>query len=130
MVSPGSAAVTGCSGECWLYMRRSCLVQGHDKRGTCTVVSEEHVPSVLYRRWEEIIISSISPLCMVSTDISLMHGVYTYIPETNHVPREHCVATILMLLFMVRRSLVPTLIPSLRYHFPQYVCSAQCGCFL
>ena len=30
--------------------------------------------------------SSVSPLCRV----------YTYIPETNHVPREHCVATILM----------------------------------
>jgi hypothetical protein len=25
-----------------------------------------------------------------------MQGIYTYIPETNHVPREHCVATILM----------------------------------
>jgi len=26
--------------------------------------------------------------------ISFMQGIYTYIPETNHVPREHCVATI------------------------------------
>jgi hypothetical protein len=25
-----------------------------------------------------------------------MQGIYTYIPETNHVPREHYVATILM----------------------------------
>jgi hypothetical protein len=25
-----------------------------------------------------------------------MQGIYTYIPETNHVPRKHCVATILM----------------------------------
>jgi hypothetical protein len=25
-----------------------------------------------------------------------MQGIYTYIPETNHIPREHCVATILM----------------------------------
>jgi hypothetical protein len=25
-----------------------------------------------------------------------MQGIYTYIPETNHVPREHCVATIPM----------------------------------
>jgi hypothetical protein len=23
-----------------------------------------------------------------------MQGIYTYIPETNHVPREHCVETI------------------------------------
>jgi hypothetical protein len=25
-----------------------------------------------------------------------MQGIYTYISETNHVPREHYVATILM----------------------------------
>jgi hypothetical protein len=25
-----------------------------------------------------------------------MQGIHTYIPETNHVPREHWVATILM----------------------------------
>jgi hypothetical protein len=25
-----------------------------------------------------------------------MKGIYTYIPETNHVSREHCVATNLM----------------------------------
>jgi hypothetical protein len=25
-----------------------------------------------------------------------MQGIYTYIPETNHGPRECCVATILM----------------------------------
>jgi len=41
--------------------------------------------------------------------ISFMQGIYTYIPETNHVPKEHCVATILMQLFMVRISLVPAL---------------------
>jgi len=40
-----------------------------------------------------------------------MQGIYTYIPETNHVPREQCVATILMLLFMVHISLVPALTP-------------------
>ena len=28
--------------------------------------------------------------------ISFMQGIYSYIPETNHVPREHCVAAILM----------------------------------
>jgi len=44
----------------------------------------------------------------------LLQGVYTYIPETKHVPREHFVAAILMLLFMVRRSLVSALTPSLR----------------
>jgi hypothetical protein len=33
--------------------------------------------------------------------ISLMQGIYTYIPETNHVPKEYNVAAILSLLFMV-----------------------------
>jgi hypothetical protein len=30
-----------------------------------------------------------------------MQGIYTYIPETNHVPWEYIVAAILSLLFMV-----------------------------
>jgi hypothetical protein len=34
-----------------------------------------------------------------------MQGIYTYIPEINHAPMEHCDAVILM--FMVRISLVP-----------------------
>jgi len=57
-----------------------------------------------------------------------MQGIYTYIPETNHVPREHCVATILMLLFMVRISLVPALTPLYLYvstyyyyYYPRYL---------
>ena len=47
--------------------------------------------------------------------ISFMQGIYTYIPETNHVPREHRVAAILMLLFMVLISLVLTLTPLYSY---------------
>ena len=38
-----------------------------------------------------------------------MQGIYTYIRETNYVPREYSVAAILLLLFMVRISLVPVL---------------------
>ena len=38
-----------------------------------------------------------------------MQGIYTYIPETNYVPREYSVAAILLLLFMVRISLVTVL---------------------
>ena len=30
-----------------------------------------------------------------------MQDIYTYIPETNYVPREYSVAAILLLLFMV-----------------------------
>ena len=39
--------------------------------------------------------------------ISFMQGIYTYIPETNHVPREYSVSAILSLLFMLPISLVP-----------------------
>ena len=38
-----------------------------------------------------------------------MQGIYTYIPETNYVPREYNVAAILLLLFMVLISLVSVL---------------------
>ena len=30
-----------------------------------------------------------------------MQGIYTYIPDTNYLPREYSVAAILLLLFMV-----------------------------
>ena len=59
--------------------------------------------------------------------ISFMQGIYTYIPETNYVPREYSVAAILLLLFMVLILLVSVL--NLSY-FLKYVCSAQYGCFL
>jgi uncharacterized membrane protein len=36
-----------------------------------------------------------------------MQGIYTYIPETNHVPKQYNVAAILSLLFMVPISLAP-----------------------
>ena len=38
--------------------------------------------------------------------ISFMQGIYTYIPETNYVPREYSVAAILLFLFMMLISLV------------------------
>ena len=43
-----------------------------------------------------IIIIIIIIIILIIIDISIMQGIYTYIPETNHVPREHCVATVLM----------------------------------
>jgi len=36
-----------------------------------------------------------------------MHGIYTYIPETNYVPREYSVAAILLLLLMVLIIIIP-----------------------
>ena len=38
-----------------------------------------------------------------------MQGIYTHIPETNYVPREHGVAAILLFLFMVLISLLAVL---------------------
>ena len=38
-----------------------------------------------------------------------MQCIYTYIPETNSVPREYSIAAILLLLFMVLISLVSVL---------------------
>jgi hypothetical protein len=38
-----------------------------------------------------------------------MQGIYTYIPETNHVPKEHNAAAILSLLFIVPISLAAAL---------------------
>ena len=38
-----------------------------------------------------------------------MQGVYTYIPETNYVPKEYSVAAILLLPFMVLISLLSVL---------------------
>jgi len=41
--------------------------------------------------------------------VSFMQGIFTYIPETNYVPREYSVAAILLLLFLVLTSLVSVL---------------------
>jgi len=38
-----------------------------------------------------------------------MQDIYSYIPKTNYVPREHSVAVILLLLFVVLISLVSVL---------------------
>ena len=48
---------------------------------------------------------------MIIIIITFMQGNYTYIPETNYVPREYSVAAILLLLFTVLMSLVSVLSP-------------------
>jgi hypothetical protein len=63
--------------------------------------------------------------------LSFMQGIYTCIPETNHVPKEYSVAAILLLLFMVPISLVPVLVPMYFYISTfRSMCSAQYGRFL
>jgi len=55
------------------------------------------------------IIIIINIIIIIIIIISIMQGIYTYIPETNYVPREYSVAAILLLLFMVLISLVSVL---------------------
>jgi hypothetical protein len=47
-----------------------------------------------------------------------MHGIYTHIPETNHVPKQYNVAAILSLLFMVPITLASVL--ALMYFYIYY----------
>ena len=60
-------------------------------------------------RLQCIIIIIIIIITITIIIISFMQGIYTYIPETNHVPREYSVSALLSLLFMVSISLVPAL---------------------
>jgi hypothetical protein len=58
--------------------------------------------------WTTIIIIII--IIIIGKDtISFMQGIYTYIPETTNVPKQHNVAAILSLLFMVPISLAAAL---------------------
>ena len=54
-------------------------------------------------------ISVIIIIIIIIVVVSFMQGIYTYISETDYVPREYSVAAILLLLFMVLMSLVPVL---------------------
>jgi hypothetical protein len=56
-----------------------------------------------------IIIIIISSSSIGKYTISFMQVIYTYIPETNHVPKEYSVAAILSLLFMAPVSLASAL---------------------
>jgi len=63
--------------------------------------------------------------------ISFMQGIYTYIHETNFVPREYSVAAIMLYYswcYIVSSSVESIVL--LHKYFPKYVCSAQYGCFL
>ena len=62
-----------------------------------------------------IIIIIIIIIIVIVIVISFTQGIYTYIPETNHVSREYSVSVILSLLFMVPISLVPAL--ALLYYY-------------
>ena len=58
-----------------------------------------------------------------------MQGIYTYIPETNYVPKEYSVAAILLLLFMVLISLVSVL-NLLHFYISTFEVCVQCPIWL
>jgi hypothetical protein len=44
-----------------------------------------------------------------SSSSPFKQSIYTYVPETNYVPRQYSVASVLLFLFMVHTSLAPVL---------------------
>jgi hypothetical protein len=55
--------------------------------------SDQREPVIVYMH---IIIIIIIIIIINILGISFTQGICTYIHETNHIPRRHCVATILM----------------------------------
>ena len=49
----------------------------------------------------DIIIIMMMMMMMMIIIISFMQGIYTYIPETNHVPREYSVSGIVITIYGV-----------------------------
>jgi hypothetical protein len=54
-----------------------------------------------------VIVIVVTIIIIIIIIISFMPSIYTYIPETNYVPRKYSVAAILLFLFMVHTSLAP-----------------------
>jgi len=77
-------------------MGASSFITSYDQRSHSRIILTGHPHRGLLLL---LLSSSSSPLCRV----------YTYIPETNYVPREYGVAAILLLLFMVLISSVSVL---------------------
>jgi hypothetical protein len=65
-------------------------------------------------------------IIIIIITIFFMQGIYTYIPETNNVPKEYNVAAILSLLFMVPILLVPVLTLQCTFTLALSEVCAQC----
>jgi hypothetical protein len=48
-----------------------------------------------------IIVVVVVVVVVIILVITFMHGIYSYIPETNHVSRIYCVAAVLYIQFVV-----------------------------
>jgi uncharacterized BrkB/YihY/UPF0761 family membrane protein len=65
-------------------------------------------------------------IIIIIITISFMKGIYTYMPETNNVPKEYNVAAILSLLCMVLISLVRVLTLQCTFTLALSEVCAQC----
>jgi hypothetical protein len=72
---------------------KSVNVKGVNFESHVLLKHHEHSGSANLSAWTQ---NCIITIIIIIISISFMQGIYTYIPETNHVPRKHCVATILM----------------------------------
>jgi CBS domain containing-hemolysin-like protein len=88
------------------------LVDGKSKQNTQNILEEtgrELSLCVVGINYVRVLFTLIIVVVVVIIIVSFMQGIYTRIPETNHVPREYVVVAILSFLFMVLVSLVPAL---------------------
>ena len=76
---------------------------------SCYVIYTMQMASLLLNEGGLLIIIIIITIIIIIIIICFMQDIYTYIPETNYVPREYSVADTLLLLFMVFISLVSVL---------------------
>jgi len=63
---------------------------------TTTTITNTTTYSCYFSITTTTAISIIIIITIIILGISFMQSIYTYFPETNHVPWEQCVATILM----------------------------------
>ena len=92
-------------------------------RGGCYVLPLQGLepPFLCYPACSQATTKYSNPISIIIIfGIFYMQGIYTYIPETNHVPRELRVAAILVLLLMVLISLVIIIIIIIIIHYHLY----------
>jgi hypothetical protein len=75
----------------------------------CGVTECDLKTSIMRKPWTTRVCFA-TEIIIIFLSISFMQGIYTYNPETNHIPRVHRFAAVLVLLFMVLILLVNIII--------------------
>ena len=99
---------------------------------SCSATSVSYITAPIFILHVITTTTTTTTIIIIIIIISFMQGIYTYVPETNYVPREYGVAAILLLLFMVLISLVSVL-NLLYFYISTFLImwsSVQYGCFL